>query len=1219
MSIPTLLPNTLTNTGFTYTPSEDKLASSMESKLVLSNGSDEFWIIWKGGEYVQLENGELYQPRYIQKFGVDGVVVGSAMQLPQFDNSMYPPKYSLITSSTSDDRLVYMARESDNEEGYHFSGHIVDSDGTANSFYYENPSNEYISELLDVIPSGDNKFLITWRGESYHSDSLNSSVFPIFAQQFDSDGSVAGDVIRLPEFDYYTGAMSNSIQYVYLSDPVLGDRLIYAGFEYDDSANSYFIKGQIVDGAGVLISEFQYTPPQNARYDYFEVVSNGGREFWVAWWGESVLLTEGGTDYFNPHYAQQFDIYGNIIGDVVRLPNYSDSYQYNISLALVSDPIIGDSLVSVNTRINHNLNNTIFEGKIVDSNGESILSGVVNNAGGIVNGNSDDNQLIVNADTTNVFAGDGFDTAIFSGNYADYTFIPAYSSLKSYDSTESLTNINGVERLQFDDGIVDLILTGSGEMQVNTTTSSHQFSPNTAAFSDGGFVVVWASKNVDDYSVNAQIFDSNGDPSGSELIIATGLTKDQATPSVAVSSEDSYAISYGEKNNGLIKIYNNSNFSDAVGYTFEGDIKEFGNDGFVALKDSYQITYYDSSLNAVGTHGSSAIDYGYNYIGNDNYIFFGDQSSGTDLTAFVKGTHLNTSVFQINTYSMESYGADSTHPVAAGLTDEGFVVVWQSRNLDTLDGSISATVDDVKVDVTIGLNNQDLSGYGIYAQRYDYDANPVGTQFLINTYSDNHQTHPDIVGLSDGGFVVVWESYAQDGSLSGIYGQRYDVDGNVEGGEFKVSNYYSSHQDDPSVTALANGGFVVSWESFGQDGSGDGIFAKVYDADGNPLPTMSLGEINDTAPMLASFTMLNNVNENTSTINEAPLYFDTEIVSAYQASNAIYGENLSTNPSEKLIKLTLNADITKLTDDSINSIAATGLDIGLDWGEFEVVNYTGGSNQWFDSKNNTNNFFNVRKDISTEKLESVVVSSLDVSSASSLTLVDSIETNAAGQDDHPSVLNLGDIYLNPINTIDSATITYGGGVVTNQGDGQFVQATKSMVVDTSPVDVVISTGNNKLLVNTNLDAYKDGLSQNVSTPVTDSGEMWFHQSVNIDEVKTSDADVYNFDTSINISDAIDVLRHIVDLESFTPGSVGYHAADVNNDGNINISDAIDILRHIVNLEAIDTFDILDMDGSRVTQFDANVSADVPTWTIVANGDVNASGEFASDYVMADIV
>jgi hypothetical protein len=155
--------------------------------------------------------------------------------------------------------------------------------------------------------------------------------------------------------------------------------------------------------------------------------------------------------------------------------------------------------------------------------------------------------------------------------------------------------------------------------------------------------------------------------------------------------------------------------------------------------------------------------------------------------------------------------------------------------------------------------------------------------------------------------------------------------------------------------------------------------------------------------------------------------------------------------------------------------------------------------------------------------------------------------------------------------------------------------------------------NQKGVTNLSIDLNKDGTPLNKSVLI-DNSSVLITEVVEFDVVKITPENAYDFD--INISDAIDVLRHIVDLEAFTPGSASFHAADVNNDGSVNISDAIDILRHIVDLEAIDTFDVIDTNGVRVTSLDT----DVPAWTIVANGDVDLSGGFSETYVVAvDII
>ena len=54
-----------------------------------------------------------------------------------------------------------------------------------------------------------------------------------------------------------------------------------------------------------------------------------------------------------------------------------------------------------------------------------------------------------------------------------------------------------------------------------------------------------------------------------------------------------------------------------------------------------------------------------------------------------------------------------------------------------------------------------------------------GGEFEVNTTTAGTQTTPDVAGLADGGYVVVWRG---DGATSNsIYGQRYHADGTVDG------------------------------------------------------------------------------------------------------------------------------------------------------------------------------------------------------------------------------------------------------------------------------------------------------------------------------------------------------------------------------------------------------------------------------------------------------
>ena len=70
---------------------------------------------------------------------------------------------------------------------------------------------------------------------------------------------------------------------------------------------------------------------------------------------------------------------------------------------------------------------------------------------------------------------------------------------------------------------------------------------------------------------------------------------------------------------------------------------------------------------------------------------------------------------------------------------------------------------------------------------YSGAATASGTDFQINTNTSGDQDTPKVSALSGGGFIVVWESAGQDGSGEGIYAQIYDSTGTVSGSEFKAN------------------------------------------------------------------------------------------------------------------------------------------------------------------------------------------------------------------------------------------------------------------------------------------------------------------------------------------------------------------------------------------------------------------------------------------------
>src|SRR5262249_39650090 len=101
----------------------------------------------------------------------------------------------------------------------------------------------------------------------------------------------------------------------------------------------------------------------------------------------------------------------------------------------------------------------------------------------------------------------------------------------------------------------------------------------------------------------------------------------------------------------------------------------------------------------------------------------------------------------------------------------------------------------------------------VFAQRYAADGTPVGSAFLVNTYTTDDQGPQSVAMDADGDFVIVWTSEYQDGSGDGVYARQFASDGTPEGSEFRVNSYTTGHQDGGRVAMDATGDFVITWDS----------------------------------------------------------------------------------------------------------------------------------------------------------------------------------------------------------------------------------------------------------------------------------------------------------------------------------------------------------------------------------------------------------------------
>ncbi|MEZ0368413.1 MAG: hypothetical protein ACAI44_04915, partial [Candidatus Sericytochromatia bacterium] len=323
--------------------------------------------------------------------------------------------------------------------------------------------------------------------------------------------------------------------------------------------------------------------------------------------------------------------------------------------------------------------------------------------------------------------------------------------------------------------------------RVNTQTADEQRNPALAMDTDGNYLIVWESysQTSSSYELRGQRYDSNGSKAGGEFLVNTQTLGQQTGPAVALDAD-----------------------GDAV-ITWQSEALDGDDYGIFARR-------FDNAGNALGaefavntttTASQSAPDVAIDSDGDFVIVWQSQSQDFSGLGVYVQRYRFDGSTaggeFRANTAS----SGDQSSPAVAKDSSGDFVVSWVSAN-------------------------QDGSGSGVYAKRYNNTGGPQSAEFRVNSQTTGNQTSPAITIDSDGDFTIVWISTAQDGDGDGIYGQRYSRLGVLLGSEFFVNTETVGDQTAPHIACDSDGRFAIGWESAGQDGSAGGVFAKIYTADG---------------------------------------------------------------------------------------------------------------------------------------------------------------------------------------------------------------------------------------------------------------------------------------------------------------------------------------------------------------------------------------------------
>src|SRR3954454_20155817 len=380
-------------------------------------------------------------------------------------------------------------------------------------------------------------------------------------------------------------------------------------------------------------------------------------------------------------------------------------------------------------------------------------------------------------------------------------------------------------------------------IQVNTADGGTvQQDGQIVGLNDGGYVIVYNDQSptfTSDQTVVGQRFDAAGNKVGAELRVSQF---DDGQGSVADGSS--------------ITNLHNGNIAFAYTDLFQGD-----NDVWVRVLNPALGAVRDDAIDA-GTaqtknasitsfaDGSYAVSYTLDNGGGNTDIMARIVSAagvvGAPITVRDNGTK-DADFSQLATLSNNTFvdvyqrlvGFD--HDVSFAIYTSGgapvvaFHEVPGANNIaDETDPDVAALVGGgFVVAWTDAQGDDNVGGQGPRMSVFDNAGHVVGGDIQIHTTTQLKQNEVSLVALQDGGFVATWE----DDAYVMVRGQRFDATGQKIGGGFVVKDNNFQPVDTQDIALLADGRFAFA---LGNLSSGDSdVTTSIWSPTSNDAPAIT--------------------------------------------------------------------------------------------------------------------------------------------------------------------------------------------------------------------------------------------------------------------------------------------------------------------------------------------------------------------------------------------
>ncbi|MGN7614665.1 Ig-like domain-containing protein, partial [Magnetococcales bacterium HHB-1] len=271
-------------------------------------------------------------------------------------------------------------------------------------------------------------------------------------------------------------------------------------------------------------------------------------------------------------------------------------------------------------------------------------------------------------------------------------------------------------------------------------------------------------------------------PDGEASVLSSVITNPESRPVISTyskigsPSDGSTFLSWISESSTSISIHCNYTDIDDVNNKTFGYASISGN----VSSDDFALDHAwldDGKLAHVYTFGSSL-----------NMSVFAGLSNGDNI--FSSSIVESGSFHHAHLLSSEQLTTQIRKPQIVSLSNGEFFIAWQGDQPDSENASI-------------------------HIQRFNASFEKVGSLITVGDVGENNRSS-QIVKLTDGSLVLAWQS-EDDVTANDIYFQRMDSSGAFVGGVIRANTHNPGDQTNPVLTALTDGGFVLVWQSEFQD------------------------------------------------------------------------------------------------------------------------------------------------------------------------------------------------------------------------------------------------------------------------------------------------------------------------------------------------------------------------------------------------------------------